>query len=111
MIRAMLISSSALAAGCAAFVDGFAEGWNRTDSTRTLAAMGQALERSARENQQRAQTSIISSSDGDWAWDLQRNLDGSLVWVCRGAMTGATADAQRCAFKPRNDYRWPGLVP
>ena len=108
-MRALVISVAPLVGGCAAFVDGFAEGWNRADSTRTLAAMGQALERSARENQQRlGQT---AASDMDWAWDLQRNLDGSLIWACRGTTTGATADAQRCAFKPRNDYRWPGLVP
>ncbi len=108
LVRAVVISVAAVMGGCSAFVEGFSDGWNRGDSTRTLNAMGQALERSARENQQRAQS---ISSDGDWAWDLQRNLDGSLVWVCRGTMTGATADVQRRAFKPRNAYRWPGLVP
>lgn len=46
-------------------------------------------------------------ADFDWAWD-QFYHQGQLVWVCRGAQSGQFAQVERCAYKPQNDYRWPG---
>lgn len=47
-------------------------------------------------------------TDYDWAWDLQRGTNNSLVWVCRGRQSGRYADQSRCAYKYQSDNAWPG---
>jgi len=47
------------------------------------------------------------TNDTDWAWDEFYNERYQLVWMCRGKQTGQFADAQRCAYKPQNDFTWP----
>jgi hypothetical protein len=47
-------------------------------------------------------------ADFDWDWDLQSNVRGEPIWVCRGVQTGEYAEVSRCAFKLQTDLRWPG---
>lgn len=46
--------------------------------------------------------------DFEWDWDRFRGQNGMLVWVCRGVQTGQFALDDKCMWRPKNDFRWPG---
>lgn len=46
--------------------------------------------------------------DYDWEWDQFYNSSYQLVWACRGVQTGQFAPEQRCAYKIKSDWKWPG---
>lgn len=50
-----------------------------------------------------------SKTDYDWDWDQFTDEYGNLVWACRGVQTGQFAEAFRCQFDVKDDYRWPTL--
>ncbi len=51
-----------------------------------------------------------ATTDYDWAWDQFHNQYYQLVWACRGRQTGQFAPNEKCAYKPQNDFTWPGYA-
>lgn len=46
--------------------------------------------------------------DYSYAWDLVYLQYNQPVWHCRGIQTGQYAHESKCAWKPKNDFQWPG---
>lgn len=111
MKSAAVLLPALLLSGCAALLNNSGES-NNDDLINGLALLAAAQGRPAPPQAwapRPAPILIGQGADFDWEWDQFMLQNGQVVWACRGVQTGQFAPEQRCAYKLKTDWKWPGL--